>query len=385
MLHEAPPPRGHTAHWEPKRIFVVSVMLTDTLPHGDGLLAYRFIRELAARGHDLVVACEWAELAGDPPPNARVHRLPLAGGPAIVRRLEYARQLRLLFAREQRERPFDVIHQINPVYNGLSLGLAGTGTPLVIGPLVSKWFFNGPLKNRALDGVRWLAEQRADALIVATDSAHENIVDKRRARGRTHLVPFGVDTSAFTPRPFPPGDPAILFLAALTERKGIGVLLDAFEIVAERCPTARLIVAGDGERRADVEQRARASRFAGRITLAGRVAREAVADWIARSTLFCLPSLREPYGMSAIEAMSAGRPVVVSRAGGLGELVEEGGGRRVPPGDPRALADALLEILTTPGLAAAMGAFNRKLIERRNAWPVVLDRIEGIYANVVRA
>ncbi len=382
MLTEMAAPRP-VKTTRPKRIFVLAVMLTDHVAHGDGLHAYRLLLELAARGHELIVAYDWAELSAPPPPNVYLHRIALGAGDDIVRRLEYAWKIRGFFERHHRERPFDLIHQINPVYNGHSVGLIGTPVPLVMGPLLSMWVVRTPLATKALAAVRWLQEQKADALMVATESAKERIIDKRRAAGRTHLVPFGVDASAFPSQPLPPGDQTILFLAGLTARKGVMDLLDAFEIVGERCPRARLLLAGEGDLREEIRARVRGSRFAERVTLPGLIARREVPALIAASTLFCLPSTREPFGMSAVEAMSVGRPLIVTDAGGLGELVDDRGGRRVPVGDPVALARAIVEILTTPGLAASMGSFNRELIERRIAWPVVIDSIESVYETVL--
>jgi glycosyltransferase involved in cell wall biosynthesis len=95
--------------------------------------------------------------------------------------------------------------------------------------------------------------------------------------------------------------------------------------------------------------------------------------------VYCLPSYGEPFGMSALEAMACGKPIVATDAGGLRHLVVDQGGRRVPPGDANALATALREILATPELRREMGKHNRRLIEERYAWPHVIGRLEDIY------
>jgi D-inositol-3-phosphate glycosyltransferase len=75
-------------------------------------------------------------------------------------------------------------------------------------------------------------------------------------------------------------------------------------------------------------------------------------------------------------------PVVATDSGGLAHLVRPEGGRRVPPGDPDALAAALTELVSSPSLRREMGAFNRKLVTQRYSWDAVVDRLEQIYDEV---
>jgi glycosyltransferase involved in cell wall biosynthesis len=98
------------------------------------------------------------------------------------------------------------------------------------------------------------------------------------------------------------------------------------------------------------------------------------------SAVYCLPSSdQEPFGMTALEAMACAKPVVASDTGGLGFLVPDNGGRKVPPGDAGALAEALHELLADGGLREAMGEHNRRTVEERYAWPRVVDRLEDAY------
>jgi glycosyltransferase involved in cell wall biosynthesis len=101
--------------------------------------------------------------------------------------------------------------------------------------------------------------------------------------------------------------------------------------------------------------------------------------------VYCLPSYGEPYGMTALEAMACARPVVATAAGGLQHMVPDDGGRKVPPGDPAALAGALRELLADPALRRSMGERNRAEVEQRFAWSRVGDRLEQIYAEAVSA
>ncbi len=87
--------------------------------------------------------------------------------------------------------------------------------------------------------------------------------------------------------------------------------------------------------------------------------------------------------MTALEAMACAKPVVATAASGLGHLVPDEGGRKVAPGDARALATALTEILAAPELRSAMGEHNRRLVEERYSWPRVVDRLEAAYREAI--
>jgi glycosyltransferase involved in cell wall biosynthesis len=103
------------------------------------------------------------------------------------------------------------------------------------------------------------------------------------------------------------------------------------------------------------------------------------------SAVYCLPSFGEPYGMTAIEAMAAGLPLVVTNTGGLAELADERGALHVPERDVAALRDALLAVLQNPERARAMGDHNMRRARNEFAWDVVVDSLEAAYAAVRHA
>ena len=175
----------------------------------------------------------------------------------------------------------------------------------------------------------------------------------------------------------------MLVLANLNPRKGVLVALDAFARVVAARPGARLLVAGTGPQEAEVRRRVAADPALARVRLLGHLDRDAARAAVRDCAVLCVPSFGEPFGMTVLEAMACARPVVATDAGGPAHLVTDGGGRRVPPGDPAALAGALEEVLGDPGRQAAMGAHNRRLVEERHAWPRVVDRLEAAYADAV--
>jgi L-malate glycosyltransferase len=159
--------------------------------------------------------------------------------------------------------------------------------------------------------------------------------------------------------------------------------LEAFEQVATVIPSCRLTIAGSGEELERVKQRIAEMSCADRIDLIGRVERDRVAEVMRQCNVYCLPSDGEPFGISALEAMACGKPVVATNAGGLAYLVPDLGGRKVSPGDAKALAEALIEILSSPKLQQDMGEFNRSLVEENYSWEQIIEKLESIYNKFV--
>jgi glycosyltransferase involved in cell wall biosynthesis len=220
-------------------------------------------------------------------------------------------------------------------------------------------------------------------LLLSTPAAAERL--HRPGHARVRRLPYGIDVSSFeAPARAGAGeDGPILFLAGLEPWKGIETLLDAFELVAGRLPDSRLAIGGEGSLAPLVRRRVAASPVGARIDVLGRVERADVPQLLARSSVYCLPSVREPFGISALEAMACGRPVVGTDAGGLGHLVDDAGGRLVPPGDAPALAAALEELLSSPARRRAMGEHNRRVVRERYTWERVVARLEDAYREAI--
>ena len=379
------------------RLFIAhpSHYLTDCQPHGDGLIAHAILCALAERGHTLHVAAASVDLRRALPAGVHLYPLPMhsrysALNQGLRFRLEYAMRVRRLFRQLHRQQPFDAIHQLNPVVTGLSTFLFGLGCPVLLGPVWPSWKPEpsghglGAMRARVERELLGLQFRAADGVLVPTPASASRLPEALQASGRTIPFPLGIDADYFAEAAAQPGPdtPTILFLANLQERKGIFVLLEAWEKVAATMPVARLRIAGTGEQLKEIRRRVEGSAFRDRVDLLGNVERERLADTMAACTVYCLPSFGEPYGMSALEAMAAGRPLVVTDAGGLRYLLPDEGGFKVPPRDAGALADALLRVLRAPELARRMGNINRRQVDEHHTWPRVAQRLESVYTTL---
>jgi glycosyltransferase involved in cell wall biosynthesis len=153
-------------------------------------------------------------------------------------------------------------------------------------------------------------------------------------------------------------------VGSLTVQKAQHVLLDAFARVHAARPEARLVIAGEGPLREGLERQAAGLGITDVVHFAG--AREDIADLMDAADLFVLSSVREGLPITLLEAMRAGRPAVVTRIGGMPEVVEDGvTGRVVAAGDAAALGDAVAAVLADAARREAMGlAAARRWSER---------------------
>jgi glycosyltransferase involved in cell wall biosynthesis len=232
------------------------------------------------------------------------------------------------------------------------------------------------------------AQQRsAAALLVTTRAAlASKIVDVPAIRDRVRFQQHGIDPALFAPEPAEReralASARILFLANVGVRKGIFQLIEAFAGVHRVRPDARLVIGGEGPTLWAVRERIAALGLSDAVDVRGHVPRAEVAALLHGSAVYCLPSLGEPYGMTAIEAMAAGLPLVVTAGGGLGEVADARGAVFVRERDVDGLREALLSLLEHPEHARAMGDHNLERVRSEFAWPVVVDALEGTYASV---
>ena len=152
--------------------------------------------------------------------------------------------------------------------------------------------------------------------------------------------------------------PLIGTVARLAPVKGLQHLISAMPEILRRCPHAHLVIAGDGDRRADLEAMVRRTAVAERVHFLGF--RRDAAAVTAALDVFVLPSLNEGQGRVLVTAMALGVPVVATNVGGVPEVVEDGRqGLLVPPASPAALARAVTMLVKDPALAASLGRAGR--------------------------
>ncbi len=175
--------------------------------------------------------------------------------------------------------------------------------------------------------------------------------------------------------------PTIVCTANFRAQKGHPVLIEAFATVSERIPDARLVLLGDGTELPAARRLVDELGLADRVELPGPQAD--VWPWLAKAYVFALASHYEPLGIAVLEAMAAGLPVVATGVDGIKELVQPGvTGELVTPGDPAAMARALIGVLEDPGTAMRMGTAGRAAAEEARM-DTCVDRYFGLYERLL--
>ncbi|WIN00912.1 glycosyltransferase family 4 protein [Actinoplanes oblitus] len=240
--------------------------------------------------------------------------------------------------------------------------------------------------NRTIDDIeRWLCAE-AHRVIVCSEYMRAEVI---RLFGvpaeRTEVVHNGVDALRWRARPRAvaaareryAGDdgPLVSLAGRLVYEKGVQHLLAAAPRLRERFPGLRLVVAGDGPYRKDLERRAGPA-----VSFAGFLTGHDLTALMAASDCYVVPSIYEPFGMVALEAAAAGTPVAVSSTGGLAEIVEHGvTGVCFPPGDPDALALAVGGVLADRDYARALASRARQRVVDDFNWPAIAARTAAVY------
>jgi len=177
----------------------------------------------------------------------------------------------------------------------------------------------------------------------------------------------------------------LLFVGRLVPEKGVDVLMKALPIISNNGVNAKIVAVGEGPQRDAYRQLANDYNVGNKILFTGHL-----NDWMLRALyrvadVAIVPSLFEPFGIVALEAMAAHCPLVASAVGGLNEIVDhEGTGLKVPPNNPEALAWAILRMIRDVGFKGwVVNNAYRKCLWNYN-WDKIAEWTTGVYEAVLR-
>ncbi len=240
-----------------------------------------------------------------------------------------------------------------------------------------------------------LANRMTDLIVANSEAVKQDVVRQEKVDpSKVRVIYNGVDLSLYRGQEV---DHHLKDALALSkEAKTVGVvanfiyykghrfLLQACADVKRKIPEVKFLLIGDGPLREELED------LAGELDLEKDVlflgSRRDIPQLLAMVDLAVLPSLEEGFPNVVLEAMAAGKPVVATRVGGIPEAVVHGEtGFLIPPGDSRALVDAIVELLSDPDRAVKMGAAGRKRVVREFPLDRMVHQMEQIYQELVQA
>jgi len=341
---------------------------------------------LRRRNVDASVACpgesplaERAVAIGVP-----VHDIPKRG------RIDFAAARTL---RQLAESGVEIVH----AHNGrcalaAAIGLRGTGAKLII-----TQHFLAPARTRRRGPAAFLSKfihrfilRRTSRVIAISNAVAQAALDRGDIKdSQISVIHNGlepVDTATLRDRAHLrremdiPGESPFIFCAARLEtEKNVSTLIRAMPAVLAANPAAQCLIAGRGRLQDELNSEIAGLNLQHHVRLLGF--RADVNDLINAADCFVLPSPAEPFGLVLLEAMSLGKPVIATRAGGPMEIVEDNHtGLLVPPTDPAALAAAICRLLAHP---ADMGAQGRARFDQLFTADLMAVRVESLYRQIL--
>jgi glycosyltransferase involved in cell wall biosynthesis len=318
--------------------------------------------------------------------SPRIHLFPLANAHATyddqtswLRFSELAAQRILRRARQVG--PPDVLH----CHDWVTV-LAGIKCRWILKvPLV--FHLHLPNRSRLCASAENLGLICADLVTLNSEAMHDELLDRRLPlRCEVEVVKNGVDLDAFRPcDDWPAEEGYILFVGRLVQQKGVEYLLRAFYYLREKFPEARLKIVGDGDLRVGLEALSAERMLADQVEFLGWKTGQELVELYQKAVVVAVPSIYEPFGMTALEALACQRPVVASRLGGLKENIQPGvTGYLFEPQDELELAQWLMTLLSNPELRQRMGRAGRAyLINEGYTWPQIARQFVRSYDSIV--
>lgn len=248
--------------------------------------------------------------------------------------------------------------------------------------------------------------QGADRLIAQCPNEHAELVHDYGADAqKVVVIPSAVNCERFRPVPrtaarqrigLNADDLVIVYVGRILQRKDIRNVIRAVALLAHQTdlPLKLLVVGGETAvpdplatpEIGILQQLAAELGIAEHVHFYGKRQPGALRDFYSAGDVAVTTPWYEPFGLTPLEAMACGRPVIGSAVGGITLTVQDGvTGSLVPPRDPVVLADRLYQLLTQPALRAAMGTAARARVEREFTWPVVARRTATLYQTLLAA
>jgi glycosyltransferase involved in cell wall biosynthesis len=287
----------------------------------------------------------------------------------------------------------DIVHAYNFYGNVFAVPPARLVAPVVIASVRDRAPYLTPMQKRVQ---RW-ACQFADCILVNADAVRDWLIGEGYSESKIAVIRNGVDLTRFTS----PADPArirrelalpvdaplVVVVSRLTQQKGLEQLLAATALLRERHPDARVLIVGetaphDTAYLGELQRLAERHRVTDRVVFTGL--RSDIPALLAAADVAVMPSLNEALSNVLLESMAAGAPTVATRVGGTPEALVDGTtGLLIPPGEPRAIADAVSRLLTDRVLADRLGRDARDFIREHFSVERMVSATETLYLELL--
>ena len=227
------------------------------------------------------------------------------------------------------------------------------------------------------------AMMEADRVVAFSRFSRDLIIKGLGNSKEVEVIPPGIESSWFEVERNPVDSNRILFWGRIEEEKGLPELFIALKKVTEKITDLKLTLAGEGNRLQEYKTRVADLGLAANVEFSNWLSDRELKSLAGRSRFGVFPSRIESFGLSVVEAMAAGLPVIAARGGAIPENIEEDvTGRLVPVNDSDALAEAILSLLEDQQSAENRAKAAKKAVREKFAWEKAADRMLELYQSI---
>lgn len=390
------------------RVLILSWEFPPHVVGGLGRHVAALARTLAAQGHEVHVITRGQGAAGVPDEEwvDGIHVLRVPEAPPVIAFddlipwvLSFNNRMTAIAGRLLRANDIDVIHAHDWLVTYAAASLKETWDIPVVATIHAteygrhQGWLPGPM-NKLIHQVEWWLTYEARRVIACSGYMRDQVEELFLLPSeKVDVVPNGValedfavdphEAAAFRPTLTGPRTRMVLFAGRLEYEKGVQTVLGALQRVRAAVGPTKFFVAGVGTYSDELRKQVRALGLQRHVRFTGFLDDHTLRLHYAAADVAVAPSIYEPFGLVAVEAMACGTPVVVGDTGGLREIVTRGTGLTFTPQDEDELADALIRVLTDGDLADRLVDRGRARILGRYDWAAVGRRTAEVYAQAI--
>jgi glycogen synthase len=390
------------------RILMLSWEYPPRVVGGLGRHVAALSRTLAAQGHEVHVITRDHPDAGAPADEwlEGVHVVRVGEAPPVIPFtdlipwvLAFNNRVQAAAARIVREHDIDVVHAHDWLVAYAAAGIKETWDLSVVATIHAteygrhQGWLPGPM-NKLIHQVEWWLTYEARRVIACSEYMRRQVTDIfALPDDKTDVVPNAVavrdfelpedEVAAFRSELVGPRTKLVLFAGRLEYEKGVQTVLQALQRVRDEVGPTKFLIAGIGTYSDELRRQVRELKLQRHVRFTGFLEDHELRLHYAAADVAVAPSIYEPFGLVAVEAMACGTPVVAGDTGGLREIVADGHGLRFTPQDEVELADRLVEVLTDDALAERLVANGRRRIRRRYDWGRVAEATVDVYERAI--
>ncbi|RMF93882.1 MAG: glycosyltransferase family 1 protein [Nitrospinota bacterium] len=369
-MKDFPPGRGH----------MYRILHSEASPGwgGQEMRILQETTEFTRRGYAMAIVCQ---------PESGIGRQGAKEGKTLYRlRMRSCFDLQAVFQlrRLLQAQKIDLVH----THSSIDSWVAGLAAKSLRLPVVRSRHVSIPVKRYRNFNYNHLA----DRIIVNGEAMKRLLMQGGVKAEKIVSIPPGIDLTRFHPRiggekiraEFALTGPVIGMIAMLRGSKGHTYFLQAARIVLQRYPEAHFLIVGDGVRRVRIQQEIEQLGLSRQVTMTGF--RRDIPEILAALDLYVLSSLRETFPQTILQALAMRKPVVATDSGGVPEIIHPGAtGLLVPPGDARALAEAILTLLADRGYAQRLACAGYELVRQEYTLERMIAKTEQVYRELLES